>query len=35
MAQTGLYRVDAGRLVEVRALTDPGYFTPVLPVTAP
>ena len=34
-AKAGLYRIDAGRLVEVRPLTDPGSFTPVMPVPTP
>jgi hypothetical protein len=30
----GLYRIDAGRLVLVRSLVDPGTLTPVMPLVA-
>ncbi|MDP9336998.1 MAG: hypothetical protein M3Q30_27300 [Actinomycetota bacterium] len=33
-ASSGLYRIDAGRLVFVRTLDNPGTFTPVTPLAA-
>ena len=33
-ASSGLYRIDAGRLVFVRGLDSPGTFTPVTPLAA-